>query len=175
MWLSVEAVVRQLEQRGVLEHHKHDHPQRTIDHVGLLLGEPLPSDLAAFYQARIGSVGAFSAVAPKWNDRIGWRGQDWEIKRLQHARAAPLLYDGCGSLFGVDLTAQGGVPAVYFFDHEDEFSRPHYAAGSSLGAFLLLLAEHDQAIEEKRPPRWQLTIDPDIDKCPRAPAIWNAG
>jgi len=67
------------------------------------------------------------------------------------------------------------VPAVYFFDHEDSYERPHWAAGSSLGAFLLLLADGDRAHAEAWPQKWELSIDPDIEKCPRAPAIWAAG
>jgi hypothetical protein len=66
------------------------------------------------------------------------------------------------------------VPAVYFFDHEREFRTPQWAAGSSLGAFLLLLADGDRAHREGWPPKWELAIDPAPDKCPRAPAIWNA-
>jgi hypothetical protein len=38
---------------------------------------------------------------------------------------------------------------------------------------MLLAADHDKAYAEDWPERWQLSIDPDIDKCPRAPAIWN--
>jgi hypothetical protein len=64
---------------------------------------------------------------------------------------------------------------VYFFDHQDEYERPRWAAGSSLGAFLLLYADHDRAYAEDRPDGWELEIDPDIDKCPRAPAIWEVG
>jgi hypothetical protein len=86
----------------------------------------------------------------------------------------PIFFDGCGSLFGLDLASGDTTPAVYFFDHADEFAKPRWAAGSSLGAFLLLAADHDQAYEENWPERWQLAIDPDLDKCPRAPAIWNA-
>lgn len=66
-------------------------------------------------------------------------------------------------------------PAVYVFDHEDLFDRPRWAAGSSIGRFLLLLAQHDQAISENRSTGWRLSIDPDLDKCPRAPPIWLAG
>jgi hypothetical protein len=50
-----------------------------------------------------------------------------------------------------------------------------WAAGSSLGAFLLLLADGDRAHREAWPPKWELAIDPDLEKCLRAPAIWNAG
>lgn len=84
------------------------------------------------------------------------------------------FFDGCGNVFGLDLTPGTEIPAVYFFDHEHEFDRPRYAAGSSLGAFLLLLGEEDLAFREKRPAGWQLTIDPELDNCPRAPPVWRA-
>jgi hypothetical protein len=60
-------------------------------------------------------------------------------------------------------------------DHERSYEKPEWAAGSSLGAFLLLLADSDRSYAEHWQPRWELTIDPDIEKCPRAPSIWNAG
>lgn len=95
---------------------------------------------------------------------------------LLHVNAVPIFFDGSGSLFGLDLGEEKDrVPAVYFFDHADGFGRPRWAAGSSLGAFLLLLAESDRALRNGRPARWELSIDPDIDKCPRAPPIWAAG
>jgi hypothetical protein len=56
-------------------------------------------------------------------------------------------------------------PAVYFFDHEDLFERPRWAAGSSLG-HLLLLGQHDRAIDEGRAPVWESGIDPDNENCP---------
>jgi hypothetical protein len=59
----------------------------------------------------------------------------------------------------------------YFFEHERGYGKPEYATGSSLGTFLLLLAESDRAQDEVRPSKWQLKIDPDIDKRPRAPAV----
>ena len=64
---------------------------------------------------------------------------------------------------------------MYFFDACDLYATPQWAAGSSLGAFLLLLADHDRSYDEKWPKKWELRIDPDIDKCPRARAIWAAG
>jgi hypothetical protein len=96
---------------------------------------------------------------------------DW----LLPAGAVPIFSDGCGSLYGVDVSSVTDHPAVYFFDHEDGWEKPAYAAGSSIGTFLLLLAEHDIALDEKRPSGWELAIDPDLDKCPRAPPIWRAG
>lgn len=97
-----------------------------------------------------------------------------EVTELAQVSAVPLFNDGCGNLFGLDLLSGNSVPAVYFFDHEVGFEKPEYAAGSALGPFLLLLAQHDQAIQEGRAPGWELTVDPDIDKCPRAPPIWLA-
>jgi hypothetical protein len=88
--------------------------------------------------------------------------------------AIPLFADGCGNLWGADILAKSDSPAVYFFDHEQEFEQPDYAAGSSIGTFMLLLAEHDQALHEKRPRAWELKIDDDLDRCPRAPPIWLA-
>jgi hypothetical protein len=75
----------------------------------------------------------------------------------------------------LDVSRATDHAAVYFFDHDSGFESPNYAAGSSIGTFLLLLAEHDAAMEEKRPQGWELAIDPDLDKCPRAPPIWRAG
>jgi len=73
------------------------------------------------------------------------------------------------------LSCGAASPAVYFFDHEDLFERPRWAAGSSLGHFLLLLGRHDQGIAEGCLAGWERSIDPDIESCPRAPPIWRAG
>ena len=51
--------------------------------------------------------------------------------------------------------------------------KPEFAAGSSLGAFLLLLAEEDRAYDERWPTGWQLKIDPDLYRCSRARAVWK--
>lgn len=159
----------------MLERHRDDHGELIADYVRELLGRELPVDLRDFYLERIARIGAFRAHAPKWNDWVGWRPVDVEPTRLAAANAAPLFGDGCGSLFGLDLSVVDEVPPVYFFDHEDGFERPHWAAGSSLGVFLLLLADQDQAHHENWPPGWELKIDPDIGKCARAPPIWLAG
>lgn len=98
-----------------------------------------------------------------------------ELTRLLHAEAVPIFLDGSGSLFGLDLSAGDSPPAVYFFDHEQEFAAPQWAAGSSLGAFRLLLGDSDRAHQGGRPLKWELEIDPDLEHCTRAPAIWNAG
>lgn len=75
----------------------------------------------------------------------------------------------------MDLTPDAAPRAVYFFDHERGFEAPEWAAGSSLARFLLYLADADRALDEGWPARWVLKHDPDIERCPRAPAIWNAG
>jgi hypothetical protein len=97
------------------------------------------------------------------------------VTSLRHVNAVPLFDDGCGNLYGLDLTPDVDSPAVYFFDHERGYEKPEYAAGSSLGTFLLLLAEGDKAQAEGWPHKCELGIDPDLERCPRAPAIWAAG
>lgn len=59
----------------------------------------------------------------------------------------PLFDDGCGNLFGLDLTPDADPRAVYFFDHERSFEAPEWAAGSSLARFLLYLADADRALD----------------------------
>jgi hypothetical protein len=172
--VDVAEAAQALEAQGRLERAGVDHSARIIAHVGEQLGRALPSDLEDFYRERIAGIGGFQAIWPIWNDWVGWRPMAVDSTRLLHVQAVPIFFDGCGSLYGLDLAARGETPAVYFFDHEDGFATPQWAAGSSLGAFLLLLADHDRAYREHWPDRWQLSIDPDIDKCPRAPAIWNA-
>ncbi len=172
MHIPVPKAVATLEERGLLKHHKHDHPDQTIEFVAALFGISLPNDLKDFYRSRIGSVSGFDAYSPKWNARVGWRDQGRELTRLQHAGSVPLLGDGCGNLWGLDLASGRAHPPVYFFNHERDFSKPEYTAGSSLGAFLLLVADEDRAIREDWPVGWQLATDPDIDKDPRAPPPW---
>jgi len=175
MRVDVSEATRQLEERRLIKRERHNHSERIIEHVGHLLGRELPADLVGFYRERIARLGEFYAQTPEWNDRMGWRSPDSLVTQLLHADAVPLFDDGCGNLYGLDLTPGADAPAVYFFDHERSYEKPEWAAGSSLGAFLLLLADSDRAYAEHWPPRWELTIDPDIEKCPRAPAIWNAG
>jgi hypothetical protein len=38
-----------------------------------------------------------------------------------------------------------------------------------------MLADSDRAQSESWPLQWELNLDPDLDKCARAPAIWNTG
>jgi hypothetical protein len=171
--IEVAAAARELEQKGLLRRRRADDSERIIGHVTQQLGRKLPADLEALYRERISGVGEFEAIAPVWNDRVGWRPVAVEATHLLLSQAVAIFSDGCGSLYGLDLSAGDHVPAVYFYDHEDGFSTPRWAAGSSMGAFLLLLAESDRAGREGWPAKWELAIDPDLERCPRAPAIWN--
>ena len=172
MRIPVREAARQLEERGLLKRERNDYAERIIEHVHGLLGRELPIDLTDFYRERISSIGEFPSMTPHWNERVGWRTPDGLVTRLAHADAVPLFSDGTGNFYGLDLTLGVKAPAVYFFDHERDYEKPVWAAGSSLGAFLLLLADSDRAYAEHWPSRWELKIDPDIEKCPRAPAIW---
>ena len=174
MIVSIAEVVRSLEERGQLERQRLDHSALVIAHVAELAGRPLPADLVDFYGQCIWEVGDFRATPPTWNAYVGWIKRNCVIDWLLPGGAVPIFSDGCGNLFGVDLLSETDHPAVYFFDHERGWDRPAYAAGSSIGSFLLLLAEHDAAIDEKRPAGWELKIDPDLGDCPRAPPIWLA-
>lgn len=174
MHIEVAAAARQLEQKGLLRRHRADYSDRLIRHVSQQLDRTLPADLQALYCENISHLSEFAAIAPVWNERVGWRHVAVEATRLLSSEAVPIFSDGCGSIYGLDLSAGDAVPAVYFFDHEDGFARPRWAAGSSIGAFLLLLGESDRAGREKWPPKWELTIDPDLETCSRAPAIWDA-
>jgi hypothetical protein len=173
--IRVADAVQKLEQMGVLERTRADHTALIISHVREQVGQDLPPDLEDFYGERIARIGDFHAITPIWNDHVGWRPVAVQTTDLLPAKAIPIFSDGCGSLFGLDLSAGDRTPAVYFFDHEQDFRAPQWAAGSSLGSFLLLLADSDRAQREGWPPRWELGIDPDLDTCPRAPALWNAG
>lgn len=171
---TIDEAAKQLEQQGELIRARADHSARIIEHVREQIGRDLPPDLEAFYRERIARVGDFLAIAPAWSDRAGWRPAWVETTILFPARAVPIFSDESGSYYGVDLDAGDASPAVYFFDHEDNFCRPRWAAGSSLATFLLLLADGDRAQFENWPAKWELAIDPDLEKCTRAPAIWNA-
>jgi hypothetical protein len=174
MDVSVQEACRTLEARGVLRQRQGEIPDGYLTYVRELLGDQMPADLEAFYREGVEAVGDFRATLPTWNERPERR-RDGMLRALLPAQAVPIFSDGAGSLYGLDLTSGVARPAVYFFDHEDLFERPRWAAGSSLGHFLLLLGQHDQAIEEGRAPGWERGIDPDIDKCPRAPPLWLAG
>jgi len=174
MDITISEACRLLEVRGLLRRQPGDPSDGIVQQVRELLGGQMPADLEALYRERVKSVGDFAAVLPKWNARPEWW-PEGALRSLLHAHAAPIFFDGNGSLYGLDLSSESQRPAVYFFDHEGLFERPRWAAGSSIGRFLLLLAQHDQAISENRAAGWELSIDPDLDKCPRAPPFWLAG
>src|SRR6185503_3682650 len=124
--VSVSEAAKQLEVRGLLTRERKDHSERIIEHVGRLLGRELPPDLVSFYRERIARLGEFYAQTPEWNDRMGWRSPDSLVTQLLHADAVPLLNDGCGNLYGLDLTSGVETPAVYFFDHERDYEKPEW-------------------------------------------------
>jgi len=175
MRIPVADAAKILEERGSLRRLRKDQSDQIVEFVQEVVGRELPPDLIDFYRERIEGIGAFTAQVPGWNPYTGYGDSEAVIAPLLPARAVPLFDDGCGSLYGLDLTPGVETPAVYFFDHADSYERPSWAAGSSLGAFLLLLADHDRSYHEAWPEKWELRIDPDIEKCPRAPAIWAAG
>jgi hypothetical protein len=174
MIASVPQAAHILERRGTLSRRRKNQSEWVIEFVGRLIGKAIPADLAEFYRENIDRVGDFGTTIPVWNDYVSRVTDDGSIDWLLPANAIPLFWDGCGNLWGVDVSTSTDHPSVYFFDKADAWEKPAYAAGSTIGTFLLLLAEHDIAIDEKRPQGWELEIDPDLAKCPRAPPIWLA-
>jgi len=173
--LTLSYAIRELERRRLLTHSRAGSGNDFVLRVEALIGAPLPPEAIELYRAEITSIGEFAAVLPAKRGSHGWQaGADDAVRSLLHVDALPLFFDGCGNLFGLDLTAGASRRAVYFFDHERGFAKPEYAVGSSIPAFLLVLADHDRAIAERWPQGWELEIDPDLDKCPRAPPIWLA-
>lgn len=174
MNISVHEACHSLEAQGALHRRRGGSPDGLVAYVRALLGDQMPADLEAFYREGVEAIGDFRAILPKWNERPEWR-REGMLRALLPVQAVPIFSDGAGSLYGLDLSSGAAGPAVYFFDHEDLFERPRWAAGSSLENFLLLLGRHDQAIAEGCPAGWERSIDPDIESCPRAPPIWRAG
>lgn len=174
MDFTVHEACRLLEAQGALRRRPAGSPDGFVAYIRALLGDQMPADLEAFYREGVEAIGDFKAILPKWNERPERR-REGMLRALLPAQAVPIFSDGAGSLYGLDLSSGAASPAVYFFDHEDLFERPRWAAGSSLGHFLLLLGRHDQAIAEGCPAGWERSIDPDIESCPRAPPIWRAG
>jgi len=121
---SVAQAARVLEERGLLEREGFDHSASIIDYVSELAGRALPGDLIDFYRERIKSVGDFRVTPPVRSGRVGWRTRNCVIAWLLPVGAIPIFSDGCGSLFGVDLLSGTDHPAVYFFDHEDNYKNP---------------------------------------------------
>lgn len=167
---TVAEAAAALEARGELTRRRDAHLDLIAAHVAEFFGRELPADLAAFYSEGIERIGDFPAIWPSWNKFVGWRG-DAELEAFKAFDAVPIFGDGCGNTYAVDLAADH---AVYFFDAHSSRQEPDCAAGSSIARFLLLLADHDRALQEQWLVRWELRLDPDIDKCVRAPAIWNA-
>ena len=91
--------------------------------------------------------------------------------------AVEVFSDGSGNAYVLDLSGRQEPPGVYFIDHDYWPARLECAMGSSLGAFLLIIGEETRADEanETKPPRWELAIDPDIEKCERAGPSWFVG
>lgn len=173
MRIPVAEALRRLEGRGVVTHFRRHYPEKILPYVSHLIGRQLPEELVDLYRANVAGIDYCDAISPTWSDYVGWRTPDTLVTELLHVNAIPLFYDGCGNKFALDLTPGVATPAVYFFESWRE--SPSYCAGSSLGAFMLLAADHDRAYREGWPEKWELEIDPDIDKQPRARAIWNAG
>jgi hypothetical protein len=174
MDVSVQEACRTLEAQGALRRRLKGSPDGLVAYVRELLGDQMPADLEALYREGVEAIGDFRAVIPNWNERPERR-REGLLRALLPAQAVPIFSDGAGSLYGLALTSGVASSAVYFFVHEDLFERPRWAAGSSLGHFLLLLGQHDQAIDEGRAPGWEKSIDPNIDRCAWAPPIWLAG
>jgi hypothetical protein len=174
MVITVDQAFDALAARGAIETDPHIQSMMLVKYVERLLGRPAPKDLCGFYTKQISRVGDYDAVVPHWKPYTGWLSRGGHMDALLAVGAIPIFADGCGNLWGADILANNDHSAVYFFDHERGFAQPEYAAGSSIGAFLLLLSEHDQALDEKRPRAWELKIDDDLDRCPRAPPIWLA-
>jgi hypothetical protein len=173
--ISVSEAVSRLQGRGALQRRREDYADRILSRVESLLGRPAPEDLADFYRARITSVAAYEAIMPVWNDWVGWRTPiEAELGRLLDVQALPVFRDRRGALFGIDLSVETDRPDVYFFQRVQGVWTARWAAGSSLGAFMLLLSDYDRAYQQNWPAGWEQTIDPSIINCHRAPPAWLA-
>ena len=173
MRIRVADAVSKLVEQGALVRRRSNQSDRVIPHIADLIGQPLHEDLQDLYREHIHSVGDYNFDLPYWNDwpGIGWHKSDYWVKNLLHVQAVPIAGDDSGNYYGVDLSGDD-YPAVYIFDHERNYEI-EACVGSSIGAFLLILAKEDQAHDESWPEGWQLKIDPDIEKCPRAPPPWK--
>lgn len=113
MVVSFAEAVRALEARGQLTRHKYGGDATRLKlMLTEVFGPQHPGELAEFYGQAIASLGEFHAVSPGWSDRCGW-GESAEIlSDLMDVGAAPLFNDGCGNIYGLDLTADDATPAV---------------------------------------------------------------
>jgi hypothetical protein len=182
MTISVAEAVRRLEPGGLLKcaprrlkPGRAFQPDRLVAIVRNLIGQEVPQDLQDFYHEGIWRIGSYGAVTATFSDYVDWRDEADYFTKYLDIGAIEIFSDECGNPYVLDLTSGDQTPAVYFIDHEDDPPVLAYAAGSSLGACMLLIGEAERAFvaREKLPDRWELTIDPDIEKCPRAPALWN--
>jgi len=121
MSFTIASVAKELEQRNELIRAHPDQAARIVERISEELGQELPDDLKAFYRKHIARIGDFLATSPIWSERAGWRSGMVETTILLSARAVPIFSDGCGSYYGVDIDAGDATPAVYFFDHQDQF------------------------------------------------------
>lgn len=175
--VPVSDAARQLEERGLLTRWKGpDQSDRVIPYMEELLGRRLPADLVDFYRERIASVGDFGSYLPVWNDYVGWKSDPEWITRHLDLAAAEIFSDDLGS-YVLDLSGRQEPPGVYFVDNDYWPARLDTAMGSSLGAFLLVIGEEVRARQAGAtlPPRWELAVDPDIEKCERAGPSWFVG
>jgi hypothetical protein len=169
--ISVTDAARTLEERGLLTRRRTKFSPRVIDHIAEILGRPTPDDLAEFYAENIDYICHAAAHVPVWNDWIGFGSPDRDFFTCL-PEAIPIFSDGSGSLYGLDLASNDPHPAVYFFDHIDQYAFPSWAAGSSLASFMLILGEQGRAYDEGWPIGWERDIDPGIEHCPRAGPDW---
>ena len=91
MTLSVAEACRQVETRALLKRERVDHSDLIIAKVSAVLGRELPSDLADFYRERVASIVEFVAIAPAWNDRMGWPTEDRLMTELAHVQAVSVF------------------------------------------------------------------------------------
>src|SRR5699024_2926796 len=125
-------------------------PDRVIERVQTIIGQPVPEELKQLYREEVEWVGAFSAKAPSW-DAYRERWLDEGIDRLLPVQAVPIFDDGSLNAYGVDLSSGSDAPAVYFFSLEntidledpDVVQPPVWAAGSTIARFLLSLPGED--------------------------------
>lgn len=171
---DIADAVRRLEALGMVRRRRWALGPDLESYAASVIGRPIPQDLADLYRENLDYVGHFNAVAPIWSDYFGTWNSD-SIDELLHVNAVPIFSDGSGNYFAVDLQSPGDSPPVYHFERAWNFRSPGFAVGSSIAKFLLLAAGADGTGNgfDAEDRDWVLSIDPDIEKCPRAPALWN--